>query len=373
MTTMQIVIDQNIVGANETFAHHGQVLRVDGRKLHPEQLRKAKALIVRSVTRVDSTLLENSPVRFVGTTTIGTEHLDTAWLEQNGITWAGAPGCNADAAAQYTLAMMLLSGQKIGFELSRCKVGIVGYGNVGSRLCRLLRALGHSQLTLNDPPRADTGQPGLSELEHITRCDVISFHVPLSMFGKHATYGMIDEEFFSRLKPGALLVNTARGKLMNSRPLLEWLRSGRGFAALDVFPEEPGMDLELLDACTVATPHVAGYSLDGKISGTLMVYRQFCDWLNSKPAEHTLLRDLETHTFAPEQSSTLADAILTCCPVERDDENLRRIAGMEPGRRAAWFDILRRDYPPRRDFSGWIRPTDAPDSLAHILENLGFH
>jgi erythronate-4-phosphate dehydrogenase len=210
---MQIVIDQNIPGYEETFARHGEVLQVDGRKLTKQQLCDAKVLIVRSVTRVDAALLAGSPVRFVGTATIGTDHLDIPWLERHGIIWAGAPGCNADAAAQYTLAMMMLAGKRIGFELAACSIGVVGYGNVGSHLCRLLTAFGVRSLTVNDPLKASTGQCGLSSLDHIKQCDVVSFHVPLSTAGPFATEGMIDSGFLDCLKPHTLLVNTSRGRV----------------------------------------------------------------------------------------------------------------------------------------------------------------
>lgn len=370
---MQIVIDQNITGVNETFAHHGEVVREDGRTLRREQLAEADALIVRSVTRVNSGLLEHTPVRFVGTTTIGAEHLDTAWLEQNGITWANAPGCNADGAAQYTLAMMLLASRRIGLELIDARVGIVGHGNVGSRLCRLLMALGVAQPLLNDPPLALAGIQGLCELEEIRKCDVISFHVPLSTAGPHATHGMINAGFLRGLRTGALLVNTARGKLIKGDSLPDWLLSGRGFAALDVFPEEPYIGQDLLEACTVATPHVAGYSQDGKMAGTSMIYERFCQWLNVDPVRHALHGNLGMHTLPQAQLATPTDAILACCPVERDDRNLRAIADMKPTERAARFDALRRDYPARRDFAGWLRPPGMPEGLDQTLRNLGFH
>ena len=370
---MKIVIDQNIPGYEETFARHGEVLQVDGRKLIGEQLRDAQALIVRSITRVDAALLADSSVRFVGTATIGTDHLDISWLERHGITWACAPGCNADAAAQYTLAMMLLASRRLGFELKECSIGIVGFGNVGSRLCRLLKTWGVVRLTINDPPKAATGQCGLSDLDHIKQCDVVSFHVPLNTAGPFATQGMIGPRFLSCLKPHALLVNTSRGKVTESRALHDWLVSGRGFAALDVFPEEPEIDPGLIAACTVATPHIAGYSLDGKMTGTLMVYRQFCKWLSTPPAENKLLASLEMHALKPDQVQIPADAILASCPVQRDDANLRMVTGMSPAQQSAWFDTLRKDYPRRRDFAGWELPQDVPPAQAAILKNLGFH
>ncbi len=370
---MKILVDRNIPGVDETFARHGEVRNVDGRRLRKEHLLDARALIVRSVTTVDSGLLENTAVEFVGTATIGTDHMDIPWLEQQGIRWASAPGCNADSAAQYTLAMMLLASKRLAFHLTGCSIGIVGHGNVGSRIHRMLRTCGVRDIRVCDPPLTQAGYPDLCSMEDISGCDVISLHVPLTLSGPHATMGLVDDRFLARLQPGSLLVNTSRGKVTAGQSLRNWLISGRGHAALDVWPEEPNIDPGLLNATTVATPHVAGYSLDGKLRGAEMVYRQFCDWLGTEPMSPGLLSGLVFYSLPGKHCLTLEDAILTACPVERDDEQLRKLITINPEYQSVFFDELRQDYPERRDFTGWQLPAEAPEECATVLQALGFH
>lgn len=370
---MKILVDRNIPGVDETFARHGEVCKVDGRQLRKEQLLEARALIVRSVTTVNEDLLQNTAVGFVGTATIGTDHLDIPWLEQQGIRWANAPGCNADAAAQYTLAMMLLASKRLAFQLTGCSVGIVGHGHVGSRVHWMLRACGVRDIRVCDPPLTQAGCPNLCTMDEISGCDVISFHVPLTLSGPHATMHLVDDRFLARLQPGALLVNTSRGKVTAGRSLRNWLISGMGHAALDVWPDEPNIDPDLLHATTVATPHVAGYSLDGKLRGTEMVYRQFCDWLETGPVGFGLWSGLGFYSLPGKHGLTLEDAILTACPVARDDAQLRKLIIISPQNQSVFFDELRQAYPERRDFSGWQLPADIPEEYARILQTLGFH
>jgi len=371
-TPMKILVDQNIPGIRATFAHHGDVIEVDGRTLSREQIGQGEALIVRSVTAVNSDLLYGTRVGFVGSTTIGTDHMDIPWLERQGIRWASAPGCNADAAAQYTLAMMVLASQRLNFRLSSQMVGIVGHGNVGSRVHRMLEAYGVRRIRVCDPPLADTGRTGLYSMEELTDCGVVSFHVPLTRCGPYPTRGLAGEPFLTRLPAGALLVNTSRGKVTEKDAVQRWLASGRGNAALDVWPEEPMVDPALLEAATVATPHVAGYSLDGKLLGTQMIYLQFCDWLQTIPVRRNLLAELGITAELGDHGLTVDAAILAACPVKRDDEEMRKLAALGEKERSTRFDKLRRDYPERRDFCGWKAPGDAPPELSVMLKALGF-
>ncbi|MCH5374123.1 MAG: 4-phosphoerythronate dehydrogenase, partial [Planctomycetes bacterium] len=275
---MKIVADRNIRAASQTFARHGEWVAMDGRSISRRHVRDARALIVRTATRVDAELLSGSPVEFVGSTSIGTDHLDIAWLEKNGIRWANAPGCNADAAAQYTLAMIWLACSRLARPLSDLSAGVIGRGNVGSRVVRLLEALGVS-VVANDPPLEAAGQPGLVDLGEALSQDIVCLHVPLIRSGPWPTERLLGTDELKSMKDAALLVNTARGDVVDGPALLDQLNVGRLRAALDVWPGEPRIDRALLEAVTVATPHVAGYSDDGKFNGTLMVYRAFCDWL----------------------------------------------------------------------------------------------
>jgi len=367
---MRIAIDQNIPGVEETFAHHGDINLVDGRTLDNRQLSHTEALIVRSITRVGPGLLEGNPVRFVGTTTIGTDHLDIDWLEQQGITWASAPGCNSDAAAQYTLAMAWLACERLGRNLAEQRVGIIGRGNVGSRVQKLMNTIGATTVA-NDPPLADKGEKGLVSFEEALAQDLVCLHVPLNRAGPHPTFRMIDRDQLLLMSESTLLVNTARGDVVNGKSLLPQLHSGRLHAALDVWPEEPRIDPELLMATTVATPHVAGYSDDGKLNGTRIVYTAFCAWLGEPPAipvnDGSEVPELDLHR----EKNQISSALEAACFVPRQDREMRSLASLTPEIRATNFDALRCEYPPRRDFHGWqIR--GANTESATTLQKLGF-
>ncbi|MBT8047425.1 MAG: 4-phosphoerythronate dehydrogenase [Gammaproteobacteria bacterium] len=279
---MKIVVDQNIRGAEDTFGRHATLLVKDGRDIGAADLVDADALIVRTATEVNRDLLQSSPVRFVGTTSIGTDHMDTGWLDRHGIEWASAPGCNADSAAQYSLAMIWLACQRLGRRLDQLCVGIIGRGNVGSRLHRLLQALG-VETVANDPPLAELGATDLVPLERALTQDIVTLHVPLTRNGPHQTFGMIGKKQLAFMADGALLVNAARGDVIDGNALTRELRTGRLFAAIDTWPGEPMIQRELLEAAVVATPHVAGYSNDGKRLGTWMVYQAFCKWAALTP------------------------------------------------------------------------------------------
>jgi erythronate-4-phosphate dehydrogenase len=367
---MKIVVDQNIRGAGSTFGRHSKLEVVDGRALRAEHLRDTDVLIIRTTTPVDKQLLQDSRVGFVGTTSIGTDHMDIDWLEQRGISWASAPGCNADSAAQYTLAMMWLACERLGRRMTDQRVGIIGRGNVGSRVQRLLAALGVDSVA-NDPPLAELGEPGLVSQEEALAQDIVSLHVPLEHGGAHPTYRFIAAEQLARMSDHALLVNTARGDAVDGDALMAELGNNWLQAALDVWPGEPAFSGALLESTVVATPHVAGYSDEGKRNGTHIVYRAFCEWAGLqpfKPGEPSGDR-LELDIAVGEDA--ISKALDAACFVRRHDEAMRALSTLEPGDRALEFDRLRREYPYRRDFHAWtIRCQDS--QTAKVLEGLGF-
>jgi erythronate-4-phosphate dehydrogenase len=389
---MHALADRNIARLDQTFGQELTLTRFEGRSLDRNQLGDAEVLLVRSVTPVDENLLSGSRVRFVGSATIGTDHLDTDWLERNGIVWAAAPGCNADAAAQYTLAMMMLACRRLGRRLAAQRVGIIGHGNVGSRLRRLLDVLG-VETRVNDPPLLAAGglDPGVraASLEEALAGDIVSLHVPLTRGGRWPTAGMIDARAFSKIHPGALLVNASRGGVVDGTALGQALAQQRVFAALDVWPGEPNVDADLLAAITVASPHVAGYSVEGKERGTRMIFDAFRRWRTR--AGHTVpdpggvngtvSTDRSGSESAPERSAErsgsvalsmtvesgdiVTDAVLRATGVEADDERMRAEGTLT----AANFDVLRRAHSPRHEFAHIA--IDAPTDRA-ILQALGF-
>jgi erythronate-4-phosphate dehydrogenase len=368
---LKFVVDRNIRAAEPTFGRHGALEVLDGRNIGPEHLRDADALIIRTATRVDDKLLTGSSIGFVGTTSIGIDHLDLPCLERRGITWANAPGCNADSAAQYTLAMIWLACERLGRRLEEQTVSVIGRGNVGSRVQRLLTALGVDTVA-NDPPLAEQGVGGLVSLHEALDRDIVCLHVPLTRGGPWPTFRFFGREQFGQMPKGALLVNTARGDVVNGEELKNALRAGRLKAALDVWPGEPFLDAGLLEACTVATPNVAGYSDDGKRNGTLMVYAAFCEWAGLAPVAAQADSSNPPELTITAGKNAVTAALEAACFVRRHDRELRRLSELTKEQQSAGFDGLRRNYPPRRDFQNWLVRADN-GSQADFLEALGFH
>ncbi len=357
----------------ETFGRHGEVQLFNGREICRADLAGAEVLLVRSVTRVNESLLSGTGIRFVGSATIGIDHLDTAWLEANNITWAHAPGCNANAASQYALAMMWLACERLQRDFRRQTVGIIGRGNVGGRLEQLLKVL-NIPVKSCDPPLQDLGEPQLVCLDEVCTNSIISLHVPLTGSGKYPTKNLLDSKQLEKLRPGTLLVNTSRGGVIEKAGLLAKLYSGQLQAALDVWPDEPFIEAEMLEAVTVATPHVAGYSREGKQAGTEMIYRAFCKVfaLNSvgDPASgfETLTLDFPPATTADE---VLKTSIQSSSQVERDDAALRELPPFNPGDNRVHIDSLRAAYPERYEFKSHL-VRGLPDADKNLMEQLGF-
>lgn len=360
---MRIVADENIPVA-DVFARHGELKRLPGRALATADVRDADALIVRSVTRVDAALLQGSNVRFVGTCTIGTDHLDTAWLADNGIAWSNAPGCNARSVVEYVLAALRLLSMRRQAALAQRCFGIVGAGEVGQRLANVFSGLGWPVL-LCDPPRQHGSKaPGVSGCygqqfvsldELLQRCDVICLHTPLTLDGDWPTRHLLGESQLARLRPGSWLINAGRGPVIDNTALLGTLRQRDDLAVvLDVWEHEPVVDPQLAALCELATPHIAGYSLDGKIRGTEMIYRAFCRHFGLEEGAPIVYPAAEISSLAAGGSLTAAQLLqrlpaLFYDPLT-DDAALRATLLLDDaGQRAAAFDRLRKQYPVRRE------------------------
>ena len=367
---MKIVVDQNVSHAENTFARHGEIIRVDGRQLKQEQLTSADALIIRTVTKVNAALLDNTPVGFVGSASIGRDHMDIPWLEERGINWANAPGCNADSAAQYTLAMIWLACQKLGLRLADLSVGVIGCGNVGSRVQKLLTALG-TNVVANDPPLADLGVSGLVSFEEAITRDIVCLHVPLTRSGPYPTWRFINQAVLQQMRDGAVLLNAGRGDAIDGDTLLPELQNGRLHAALDVWPGEPFLDRQLLEESVVATPHVAGYSADGRLNGTLMVYQAFCNWADEATADSGDFLGESPKLSIENGEDAITKALNTACFVSEHDESMSKLATLSLDQRAVEFDLLRRNYPRRRDFQAWQISAGQSETI-DTLRRIGF-
>ncbi len=355
---MLIVADENIPLLDSFFGDIGRIQRVSGRSLTAEDVREADILLVRSVTPVNQALLEGSRVKFVGTATIGTDHVDEDWLSSHGISFCAAPGCNANSVAEYVLSVLSLHAERHGLDnWNELSVGIVGVGNVGGELACKLDRLGFT-VKLCDPPRAAVEDGAFVELEEALACDVVTLHTPLTTSGEHATHHLLGDDRLSSLKGNQLLINTSRGGVIDESALLNRLAGPDApTVVLDVWQGEPAINLDLVNRVWLATPHIAGYSLEGKVQGTEMIYQSVCRYLGlpaRKKAGQFLpepaLSKLAFTSSADEVEAAVA-AMRCCYDPRRDDAALRRSLGQDEPQRRETFDRLRRDYPVRREFS----------------------
>lgn len=376
---MLIVADENIPLLDAFFAGFGEIRRYPGRAIDSTCVRDADVLLVRSVTQVDRALLEGSKVRFVGTCTIGTDHLDLDYFEQAGIRWSSAPGCNARGVVDYVLGSLLTLGELDGVDLAKRTYGVVGAGEVGRRLVEVLRGMGWSVLVC-DPPRQAREGGDYVDLERIlAECDVISLHTPLTRSGEDATWHLLDRERLARLRPGAWLINASRGPVVDNSALRELLLARDDVqAVLDVWEGEPQVDLALADLCVLATPHIAGYSLDGKQRGTAQIYQAFCAW-RGEPEQVKLVDLLPRPWLAQlslEAETDSAWALATLCRAvydpRRDDADFRRSLSRDPGKQRAAFDLLRKQYPARREIEGLaVKVNGESPALRQMIAALG--
>ena len=356
MTRFTIIADDNIPNVAQRFAGLGDVTTVNGRKLSSQQLQQADILLVRSVTQVDQHLLAGTPVSFVATATIGTDHLDIDYLEANNIGWASAPGCNANSVVDYVLSAFCRLQGLLELLLADGTVGIVGMGNVGHRLYQRLSNLGIRCIAydpLIDPKR----YPILGDLDAVLKADVICLHAPLTSTGAHPSFHLLDAERLADINPGTVIINAGRGAVIDNKALKELLSQRDDLCSvLDVWEGEPNPDMELLKSVDLASPHIAGYSHDGKLAGTEMIYQASCDFFSQRP---DTIAPLETNDHLSleltEHYNVIAamrEAVLSCYDIAQDDQRFRgSLLHCEPQQRAVEFDRLRKNYPVRRELS----------------------
>ncbi|HAB91302.1 MAG TPA: 4-phosphoerythronate dehydrogenase PdxB [Pseudomonas sp.] len=373
---MRILADENIPML-EVFARHGQLRRVAGRSLDRAVLANAEVLLVRSVTQVDQALLAGSQVKFVGTCTIGTDHLDLQYLTEQGIGWASAPGCNARGVVDYVLGALLTLAERDGVDLSKRCYGVVGAGQVGQRLVQVLRGLGW-QVLVCDPPRQQAEGGDYVDLATVLeRCDVVSLHTPLTQQGEHPTFHLLGAEQLQSLQQGSWLINASRGAVVDNQALKQFLTQRHDVrVALDVWEGEPQVDAELAQRCDIASAHIAGYSLDGKIRGTSQIYQAFCQHFALAdsaaiefPAQSLLAMELAAHTPVEEALRVICRAVYD----PRSDDAAFRLSlqGDALTRRAA-FDQVRKNYPVRREIPDLqVRVNQPTTELQQMLQALG--
>ena len=358
---MKIVADENIAGLQHFFAAHGDIVTLPGREISVADVKDADVLLVRSVTRVGRELLEGSTVRFVGSCTSGVEHIDASWLNQNNIAWTAAPGCNANAVTDYVIACLFA----LDFLPGWVTVGVVGCGYVGGELVRRLEAMAVPVIAC-DP--FITGKGFVSLEEVLQRADVITLHTPLTMDTRYPTLHMINEETLALCRAHSVLINASRGAVVDTAAVIEHIGNGKGRGVFDVWENEPDIDRQLIDLATLATPHIAGYSHEGKVGGTGQVYRAYCQKTGQTPSAGSLT---DSHfVLDREKFSSLKDMVLDCHDPRAEDRALRNMhdACTEIG---PAFDRLRKQYPMRHEFSRY-QVINYPATEKRLIEGMGF-
>ncbi|RPI03359.1 MAG: 4-phosphoerythronate dehydrogenase [Ignavibacteriae bacterium] len=379
---VHIVVNKHTPYVVQAFENIGKVTALDTSEITTETVRDADILIVRSETKVTHELLDGSRVKFVGTVTIGTDHVDKEYLARQGITFVSAPGSNSNSVSEYITAALLELASSGNFQLQGKTIGIVGVGNVGSKVWRKAEALG-MRVLLNDPPlqRQGSSYP-LHPLDELMAADVITLHVPLTRKGDDATVHLFAENRIRRMKPGAILMNTSRGGVVETESIKKaLLEKHLGAAVLDVWEGEPKINVPLLELVSLASPHIAGYSLDGKVNALRMNYEAVCRFL-SIPAD----RDIQALVPAPASpqiklpaknlstEQALREIVKKCYDIKLDDRQVRELSLVPEAERGRFFQKLRADYRIRREFfnSEIVLPADAKE-LHRVLTLLGFN
>ncbi|MDY0207792.1 MAG: 4-phosphoerythronate dehydrogenase PdxB [Pseudomonas sp.] len=373
---MRILADENIPML-EVFEHHGSLRRVAGRSLDRAVLADAEVLLVRSVSQVDRALLEGSQVKFVGTCTIGTDHLDIDYFAEQGIGWASAPGCNARGVVDYVLSALLTLAERDGVDLAQRCFGVVGAGQVGERLVQVLRGLGWQVLVCDPPRQQREGGDYVDLATLLERCDTISLHTPLTKLGQWPTHHLLGAEQLQSLKTGSWLINASRGAVVDNQALKQFLAQRSDVrVVLDVWEGEPQVDAELAQRCDIATAHIAGYSLDGKIRGTEQIYQAFCQHFAiptqtaiAFPEQTLLSMQLAAHTPVAEAMRVVCRAVYD---LRGDDARFRLSLQGDTEQRRAAFDLVRKNYPVRREIPDVQVQISQPQAqLQQMIKALG--
>lgn len=374
---MKIVADENIPFVEECFGALGEIVRLPGRDMTRADLAEADVLLVRSVTQANEALLAGTPVRFVGTCTIGVDHLDLDYFERTGIEWASAPGCNANSVVEYVYAALA----HLDVDWQGKTLGIIGCGNVGGRLHRRMRAQG-VDCRCYDPFLSVEDNPDLTDLDSVLHSDIVCCHTPLTKSGPHPSFHLLGAAQLRQLKPGAVLLNAGRGAVVDNQALLAHLQAGADLqVVLDVWEPEPAISRPLLQRVALGSPHIAGYSYDGKIQGTHMIYEALCRHLGLAPAVR--LDDLRPQVTDPERTfkagdfwTSLQALIPEVYAIAEDDRRLRELAEAGEQDFAKGFDQLRKQYPKRREFTNYHVEGEAgpvPEQSRQRLRALGFN
>jgi erythronate-4-phosphate dehydrogenase len=371
---VRIIADDKIPFLKGVLEPFARVTYLPGNQINRKSALGSDALLVRTRTKCNSELLMGTPVKFIGTATIGFDHIDTDYCEKNNIKWTNAPGCNSSSVQQYIAAALLRISAESGFSLKDKTIGIIGVGNVGSKVQKLANALG-MKVIMNDPPRErKEGKKNFTDIGHLfTESDIITLHVPLNMDGLDKTFHFINNETFDQVKKGSWFINSSRGEVVETEALKNALNSEKiAGAVIDVWEREPEIDIPLMHMAFLATAHIAGYSADGKANGTAMIVKNLCesfnipltDWYPSEvPVPHEPVMTIDC--IGKSTEDILRKVVMHTYNIVEDDIMLR----FDP----SLFEKERENYPVRREFSYYtINLKDGNQEIEKLLKDLGF-
>jgi erythronate-4-phosphate dehydrogenase len=371
---MKIVADDKIPFLRGALEPYAEVVYIAGKKIDREVLMNCDALLIRTRTKCTENLLEGTKVKFIGTATIGFDHIDIQYCSKNKITWTNAPGCNSSSVQQYIAAALLKLSSEYSFNLKDKTLGIIGVGNVGSKVEKFARSIGMKVL-LNDPPRARReGKRKFHILNSVlSESDIITIHVPLNVVGEDQTYHLFNDERLKKIRKGAWFLNSSRGEVVNTNILKTKLYSGKLVGAvIDVWENEPDIDHELMNQAFITTPHIAGYSTDGKANGTAIVVNSLCKYFKL-PLENWYPENVPLPAYpsisvnckGKSEEDILREAVFHTYNITEDSDNLRRTPSD--------FEKLRGDYPLRREFASYtVELKNGSPKISQMLETIGF-
>ncbi len=374
MSRIKIVADDKIPYLKGALEDVADVAYLPGAAITKKEISDADALLIRTRTKCNQALLEGTSVKFIATATIGYDHIDTDYCRQAAIEWTNAPGCNSGSVMQYIASVLVSIAAKYNFSLKGKKLGVVGVGNVGKKVVHMARQLGLEVLE-NDPPRQEQEpKAGFLPLDEVlSQADILTFHVPLEMHGRLKTYHLVDRELLKKVKPGVFIINSSRGEVVNSGDLSLALKEKRiAGAILDVWENEPRISENLMAQVTLGTPHIAGYSRDGKANGTMMSVQALSRYFN-----------LGKDHWQPENVEEPEDPVITIPEGLKDEAVLPfcihqtyQVAIDDAALRSNLndFEKLRGDYPVRREFGSFtVEKSFTDENLAKRLEQIGFN
>lgn len=368
---MKIIADKNIPYLAGVLEEYGDVTYLDGSEFTKASIKDAETLLVRTVTHFDEQILKGSKVKLICSATIGFDHIDTDYCDMHGIKWTNAPGCNSGSVQQYIISSLLLLSQKRNISLRDKTIGIIGVGNVGTKVAKACQLLG-MRVLLNDPPRQLTEPNNVSfvDLEKIQKeADFITFHTPLSKYGEHSTFHLANQDFFRNLTKKPFIINSARGSIIDTNAIKEALKNKIiAGAIIDCWEKEPTIDLEYMNMVDIATPHIAGYSADGKANATIMSLHSLADFwqLPTAPINRIKIPEISNPIINYDNiaGNKLAAALLyTYNPI--DDMN-RLINSPDK------FKQHRADYPLRREYKAYKIENIHNSQEEIVLKKLGF-